>query len=139
MSVLQTAGKAALKERGDDLYETPVVAVQALLRHERLPRVIWEPACGPRSIVKVLRAAGHQVVATDLVDYDTDLQDHARCDFLFERHAPDDVQAIVTNPPFKLASQFVAHALELCPHVVMLLRLSFIESVSRSAILDGGH
>jgi hypothetical protein len=53
MSVLQTAGKAALKERGDDLYETPVVAVQALLRHERLPRVIWEPACGPGSIVKV--------------------------------------------------------------------------------------
>jgi hypothetical protein len=139
MSVLQTAGKAALKERGDDLYETPVVAVQALLRHERLPRVIWEPACGPGAIVKVLRAAGHQVVASDLVDYGTDLQDHARRDFLFERRAPDGVQAIVTNPPFKLASEFVAHALDLCPRVVMLLRLSFIESVSRTAILDGGH
>jgi hypothetical protein len=35
---------------------------------------------------------------------------------------------IVTNPPFKLAAQFVAHALSLCPRVAMLLRLSFLES-----------
>ena len=35
---------------------------------------------------------------------------------------------IVTNPPFKLAAQFAAHALSLCPRVAMLLRLSFLES-----------
>jgi len=33
-------------ERGNDLYETPTVAVEALLRIEQLPHRIWEPACG---------------------------------------------------------------------------------------------
>jgi hypothetical protein len=36
-----------------------------------------------------------------------------------------------------LANEFAAHALELCPNVVMLLRLAFLESERRSPILDG--
>lgn len=133
------AGKATLRERGDDLYESPPEAVWALLRAEHLPPVIWEPACGPGSIVRVLRAAGHTVISSDLVDYNSADQDRHGWDFLSERCAPDGVQAILTNPPFKLASEFVAHALELCPRVVMLLRLAFIESSRRTPILDGGH
>jgi hypothetical protein len=58
-----------LAERGDDLYETPPVAVEALLRVEKIPHRVWEPACGPGNIVKVLRTAGHEVLASDLVDY----------------------------------------------------------------------
>ena len=61
--------KAALSERGEDLYETPAVAVTALLEGETLPSVVWEPACGPGAIVGVLRAAGHTVIATDLNDW----------------------------------------------------------------------
>lgn len=64
--------RAPLSERGDDLYETPDVAVHALLRVEKLPEVIWEPACGPGRIVNVLRTAGHKVYATDLVNYGLD-------------------------------------------------------------------
>lgn len=45
----------------------------------------------------------------------------------------------MTNPPFKLAAEFVANALELCPIAIMLLRLSFLESMRRTAILDSGH
>ena len=59
-------------------------------------------------------------------------------DFLLERQLPIGVEAIVTNPPFKLAAAFVAHALDLCPKVVMLLRLAFLESERRTPILDGG-
>ena len=55
--------KAALAERGDDLYETPPVAVEALLSVENLPSHLWEPACGPGSIVNALRRAGHTVMA----------------------------------------------------------------------------
>lgn len=127
-----------LVNRKDDLYETPAVAVDALLRVEHVPAVVWEPACGPGAIVRVLRAAGHIVHATDLVDYASPDQDEARRDFLFEQAAPVGVQAIVTNPPFKLAGQFVAHALKLCPSVMMLVRLAFYESARRSPILDGG-
>jgi hypothetical protein len=50
---------------------------------------------------------------------------------------PLGVTAIVTNPPYMLANEFVAHALELCPNVIMLLRLAFLESERRSPILDG--
>ena len=49
--------------RGNDLYETPEVATLALLRAEPLPRSIWEPACGRGAIVRVLRNAGHGVIA----------------------------------------------------------------------------
>jgi hypothetical protein len=88
-----TGNKAApLSERKDDLYESPPEAVTALLRAEKLPDVIWEPACGPGSIVRVLRGAGHQVYATDLVDYSSPDQDNHGWDFLSERQLPIGVQ-----------------------------------------------
>jgi hypothetical protein len=128
----------ALTERGDDLYETPAVAVHALLKVEQLPPHVWEPACGPGAIVSVLRLAGYTVHATDLNDYECP-ESSSGIDFLMERDTPAGVEAVVTNPPFKLASEFVVRALDLCPLVIMLLRLSFIESERRSTILDGGH
>jgi hypothetical protein len=131
-------GRHRLAARGDDVYETPVEAVHALLRVERLPDSIWEPACGPGAIVKVLREAGHRVYATDLVDHGCP-DSESRIDFLFERRAPDGIETIVTNPPFKLAGQFVSHALQLVPHVIMLQRLAFLETKGGSAILDGGQ
>lgn len=135
-----TGNKAApLSERKNDLYESPPEAVHALLRAEQLPPVIWEPACGPGVIVRVLRGAGLQVYATDLVDYESPDQDQAGWDFLLEQQLPIGVQAIVTNPPFKNAGEFVAHALDLCPKVIMLLRLAFLESDRRTPILDNGH
>lgn len=130
--------KAALAHRGDDLYETPAVAVAALLRAEKLPQHLWEPACGPGAIVSALRAAGHTVLGSDLVDYGNSTHFYGR-DFLMERSAPAGTEAIITNPPFKLANEFASHALELCPRVVMLLRLAFIESERRRGLLDSGH
>lgn len=135
---LDTGNKrAALKERRDDLYETPTVAVEALLQAEAIPSVVWEPACGPGSIVCALRGHGHNVLATDLVDYGCP-DSEARRDFLLEHKLPQGVQAIVTNPPFKLAEEFATRAIDLCPKVYMLLRLAFLESERRSPILDSG-
>ena len=126
----QVPAPSALRA-GLDLYETPPVAVEALLRVKWLPHRLWEPACGPGNIVEVLRAAGHQVIGSDLVDYGDPTHFYGR-DFLMEHKAPDGCEAIITNPPFMLANEFVAHALELCPRVVMLLRLAFLESERRS-------
>jgi hypothetical protein len=137
-SLLTGNARAPLAARGNDLYETPEVAVHALLRAEQLPDVIWECACGPGRIVDVLRGAGHRVYATDLVHYGCP-DSEGGIDFLTERHPPFHVGAIVTNPPFKLAEQFVSHALLLgVPKIFMLLRLAFLESDRRRAILDGG-
>jgi hypothetical protein len=131
-----SVGSHALADRKNDLYETPPVAVEALLRVEKLPPVVWECACGPGSIVRVLRDAGHIVYATDLVDYGC-ADSASRVDFLLETRAPAAVEAIVTNPPYKLAQQFVEKALDLCPRVYMLLRLAFLESERRRPILEG--
>lgn len=125
----------SLSDRKDDLYETPDVAVEALLRVEKLPHHIWEPACGRGRITNVLRTHGHTVWATDLNNYGCP-NSESRIDFLMERQSRIDVEAIVTNPPFKLAEQFVEHALFLCPRVIMLLRFAFYESDRRSHILE---
>jgi hypothetical protein len=52
---LATQSKAHRRaERGLDLYETPPVAVRALLKVERIPHKVWEPAAGNGSIVRSL-------------------------------------------------------------------------------------
>src|SRR5262249_28377891 len=102
-------------ERGHDLYETPSVAVEALLRVLVLPSgAIWEPACGRGAIANVLRAHGHRVVCSDLIDYGADSTAIYGVDFLKTTELPADVGCILTNPPFKLINKFIDHALQLC-------------------------
>jgi hypothetical protein len=85
LSHAANAGRHSLVDRKDDLYETPACAARALLAVEQLPEgAIWEPACGPGAIVRVLRAAGHEVWSTDLVDYGSPDQDQAGIEFLME-------------------------------------------------------
>lgn len=118
--------------RGADLYETPAVAIRALMRIETLPSLIYEPAVGKGAIARELVAAGHTVFGTDLIDYgwkDEPYPVKGGVDFLMLHSADllDDVDAIVTNPPFQAAEEFVAKAIELCPRVYMLLRVAFLE------------
>ncbi len=113
----------------DDFYPTHPGATRALLTVERFDGPIWECAAGEGDMSRELEAAGYQVVSTDLVDrgYCDD-----RVDFLMEwqARAPN----IVTNPPFKLAAQFVDRALSLTTgKVAMFLRLAFLEGVERGA------
>lgn len=128
------AGQHSYAERAQDLYETPVCAVEALLRVENIPHFVWEPACGPGAIVKVLRDHGHKVIGSDLLKYDNLTCFYER-DFLTEK-LPQHCEGIVTNPPYQLATAFVRHAIKICPYVAMLLRLAFYESENRSDILD---
>src|SRR5262245_33052988 len=113
-----------LAERGLDLYETPAVAAEALLRVEKIPHVIWEPAAGRGAIVRVLRDRGHAVIASDIADYGFHL--HFVRDFLAEIGMPAGTECICTNSPFQIAEKFAEHALQLSPLVVMLLRLAFL-------------
>ena len=119
---------ASFAERGDDLYETPPCAVRALLSVEPVPLTVWEPACGPGAIVSILRDSGRAVIATDLVDWGCP-DSEPRRDFLLGRKAPAGVPAIVTNPPFKLAEEFAAHAVDLVPEVYLLMRCAFLEGL----------
>ena len=98
------------------------LAVRALLQAEQLPHWIWEPAAGRGAIVHVLRDAGHEVIASDLVDSGFPLDFTG--DFLAQTTAPNGRECILTNPPFKIADAFIAHALDLCPRVIVLARLA---------------
>jgi hypothetical protein len=114
------------------------VAVEALLRVLVLPSgAIWEPACGRGAIANVLRAHGHRVVCSDLIDYGADPSAIYGADFLKTTELPADVGCILTNPPFKLINKFIDHALQLCPNVIMLARLALLESERRSSVLEG--
>lgn len=133
-------GRHAYSERADDLYETPPEAVLALLGAQLLPHRIWEPAAGRGAIVEVLRSAGYEVVASDLRDYDGH-----RClgiatgvDFYKTPAAPEGFDCILTNPPFRESGpeRFVSHGLKLCRRVIILARLTFMES--KRPILESG-
>jgi hypothetical protein len=123
-------------ERADDFYESPACAVHAIMREGILTHRIWEPAAGNGAIVIPLRAAGHVVFASDIIHRDFMLD--RECDFLRETTAPPRTEMIMTNPPYQWATEFVEHALDLCPRVLMLLRLSFLESRRRAPIFKCG-
>ena len=69
--------KSASKEdRGDNLYQTPPVGTQCILKLEKfhaagevLGAQFFEPFCGRGAISSVLEAAGHDVLLSDLNDY----------------------------------------------------------------------
>lgn len=114
----------------DDFYSTPRSAIEQLLQVETFTGPVWEPACGDGAICRVLQERGHDVVATDLVARGYGL---AGVDFLMEyRPLGHDV---VTNPPFKLGTEFATHALGLVPgKVAMLLKIGFLEGPTREAL-----
>lgn len=93
-----------------DFYPTPPEATRALLSAEHFAGSIWEPACGQGHIAKVLQERGHEVTATDLVDYGFGQPGR---DFLVEREPL--ARNIITNPPYGrgLADAFCKHAIAL--------------------------
>lgn len=133
----QGADRAALKDRKDDLYETPECATLALLRTGELAGAgpIWEPCAGRGAIARVLALHGFEVLAADLVPHLNAVSGIATGrDFLMEYRAESNL--IVTNPPFKLADEFIRHGLALGCKFVALLRLMALEGAGRSDLID---
>lgn len=126
----------------DDFYPTPPEGVRPLIEFlsEMLAfelhcydKDIWEPACGDGAISKVLEKEYDQrVVSSDLVDRG---YGETGVDFLMTTKMP--APWIVTNPPYKLANDFVKHGLKLIANdrhssgMALLLRLSFLEGQKR--------
>lgn len=115
----------------DDWYPTPPAATESLLSVETFDKYIWEPACGDGAISTVLQTFQYQVTSTDLNYYGFGI---AGRDFLLETQKEADT--IITNPPYKLANQFVRHAINLGVNKhAWLLRLAFLEGKARYEIL----
>lgn len=121
-----------------DFYPTPHGATKALLQHERFPGAIWEPAAGHGDICEVLRSEGFTEIFT------SDKHNHlggpihdAYGDFTGMDRGDRRVDHIVTNPPYGVAEKFIRHALtQADSKVAMLLRLAFLESITRRPFFD---
>ncbi len=118
---------------GPDFYCTPAWATHALMERESFAGRIWEPASGNGAMVNIIRQYYDDVVASDIQeeDYVCGLQGR---DFLDESSAFSQVSNIITNPPYKLAQEFINRALDVATDkVAMLLKLTFLESTKRHA------
>lgn len=132
--------KHAMSERGLDSYPTPPEAVLALMGVEALPYHLWECACGAGNIVNVLRDQERIVRASDVVD--RGCPDSQIIDFLDGRFIGIvaremlGIGAIITNPPFSKATEFIDRSLTYCQDVFMLLRLNYMEGGQRDEVRD---
>jgi hypothetical protein len=140
-STKQGAIRGRFLERGYDLRETPPEATRALIRTGCLDdyRVLFEPCAGRGAITRELKAGGWRVISHDLVHYegaDHDIQPDI--DF-FASTKVSYLQAIVTNPPYRWADDFIRHGLKLGLPVYVLLRLMALEGANRSDIMRHLH
>ena len=84
----------------DDFYPTPKNATQALLDRQKFDGNIYECACGNGAMSKVMIDNGYNVYSSDLIDRG---YGETGIDFL---KSTKQVDNIVTNPPFNLATEF---------------------------------
>ena len=110
-----------------DRYLTPAWVTQAVVPHLGKNLHVLEPASGGygSQMAQTLCAAGYTVETSDIIDGN---------DFL-RLPAVYNCDAIVTNPPYSLAQQFIDHALNLMVYsegkVAMLLRCDYDHAITR--------
>jgi hypothetical protein len=132
-----TAVMARRKEPHDslDYFPTPPWATRALVECIGIywfeKTSVWEPACGDGHMVRPLEEYAGGVIASDVHDYGWGHHVH---DFLmpFLPHGVGQVDWVVTNPPFRLAEQFVQRGLDVAKRgVAVIVRTAFAESIQR--------
>ncbi len=126
------ANASAIDRNSTDFYPTPANVTIALINHLGLRgATVWEPACGAGHMAEALVKAGNTVLATELhhqgygfggVDFLT--TPTQACDW------------IITNPPFKLAEQFIKRCIEHGKPFAMLLKSQYWHSAKRRALFE---
>jgi len=132
-------------------YPTPPWATRALLAHVLSPlgmgtasARIWEPAAGRGIMAGVLREVSHNVFASDVHRYENPRSEiNAIGSFVGEgadvlarprigrSRAGERFDYLITNPPFSLAAEFFARAIEEADVVALLCRSNWSEGVDR--------
>lgn len=121
------------KDSPDD-FPTPPWATRALLEHVlgeikgKSKQTCLEPACGAGHMAKVLKEYFGQVQCSDAYDYGYG----STRDFLSKPYAAASYDWVITNPPFRLAEEFLMSALSVARGgVAILARTVFLESAGR--------
>jgi hypothetical protein len=136
---VQNTSHAVMAQRSEpadsaDDFPTPPWATRALLEHvisnkNALTRQnCLEPACGAGHMAKVLMEYFREVRCSDAYDYGFG----NKHDFLSQPCEARSVDWVITNPPFRLAEEFVLRSLAIAKQgVAILARTVFLESVGR--------
>jgi len=121
------------KRRELDFYPTPPEVTIALMDFLKLdPDIqIWEPACGQGEMSKVLQTYVKYVQSSDIGDYG---YGKPFLNYLLQPLGTYD--AIITNPPFKEADEFIRKAVKEADLVCMLLKSQYWHSRSRYALFQ---
>ena len=104
MSLVTGNLRAPLKERKEDSTRRRASRLRRCCASSNFRTGCGSQQLGAAAIVNVLRAAGHEVIASDLVDYG-DPTHFSRRDFLLERKAPDGCEAIVSESPIPVGQR----------------------------------
>lgn len=137
-TTLGASNHSRLNRVENDFYATSRYPVTKLLDNVKFNNNIWEVACGQGHISKILKEYGYFVKSTDLVDrgYGKGGVDFLNHDTRIHGNFKGD---IATNPPYKLAKEFVEKAIEVVEtgnKVAMLLRIQFLESKGRLSLFE---
>lgn len=127
------ASNHALEERQmEDYYATEPKAAELLLEVEPNLMNIWECACGEGHLAKVFEEKGKLALATDKFNRG---YGNGFFDFLnIDREWYGD---IVTNPPYKYATEFIEQAMSMVQQghkVCMFLKVTFLEGKARKEL-----
>ncbi|WP_262336691.1 DNA methyltransferase family protein [Limosilactobacillus fermentum] len=128
---LIVGGNSSNREE-NDYYATPPRAIDDLLSMVKLDEKIWEPACGGGHLSSRLKGRGYRVYSSDLIDRGYEDFDE-QYDFINGKPKKFDGD-IVTNPPFKYASDFIIRSLDSIKDghkACMFLKLQFLEGQTR--------
>lgn len=118
----------------DDFYATDPLATFLLCEKEKFSATVWEPCVGMGHIAEVLSQQGYEVVCSDIVDRGypkTEIKDFLTAQI---NGGGENKMDIITNPPYKLGTQFVKKALDISADgvkVAMFLKIQFLESQER--------
>ena len=141
LKIIGSSHGSQSERASNDFDATDPATIDGLLKVYSLPERIWECACGNGSLSKKLESLGYDVVSTDLVDrgygqgginFLASEEENRMFNENFEGYPK--VDCILTNPPYKYATEFVKRALQLVNDggsVVMFLKLTFLEGKKR--------
>lgn len=128
-----------------DDFPTPPWAVRALMEKVLFPRrgseemrrheIVWDPACNRGYMMRGFAGYFCGTAGSDIHDYGAGwpVADFLWPDALAKIGMIDHPNWIITNPPFRLAAEFIAKCIHIMPRdgFAMLTRTSFLEGVGR--------
>jgi hypothetical protein len=121
------------KERADnDLYCTNPIVVQMLLDNEKFNENVWECCNGLGHISNVLKESGYNVRKSDIVNYTGDEEVEIIDILEYNDKFNGD---IITNPPYKLATEIAYKLLNITSgKVALYVNINFLASQRRKAL-----